>query len=234
VGNYSIWADDYGYRAEVNTKINLLLKEGKMMGYSVLATHVGDNILVNDSKNNTLVSLHTNLVEGTPVSDPAEVNSLVDRTGHFYPLWIFVARVFLGKIKTKDLRKEIEAQYKKLVNIGLNVSYIDSHQHVHSLGLVHNSVREIADKYNLTMRNYGDVKAFTVRAKLIFAFLKLVSYLTHPFCKLPEGWKKNDSSWFIMSWETVRFKKNINNMKNRNILVVHPGRSVDKCKIIDY
>jgi len=234
VGRYNIWADDYGYREEVSAKIDLLLKEKKVMGYSVLATHIGDKILTNGSSKNTLVGLHVNLVEGIPVSKPSTVSSLVDREGNFYPLWIFIARIARGLIKAKDFKKEVEAQYRKLTNLGLDISYIDSHQHVHSLGLVYDSVKEIADKYNLTIRNSGDIKAFTARAKLSLAILRRVSYLLPPFCKLSEGWTKNDLGWYFLSWETAGFKKNIKNIKSDDILVTHPGRRVDRCGIIDY
>ncbi len=231
---YSTWADDYGYRKDVNEKINSLLKMKKMLGYSVLATHVGNKISINDPNKNTSVSLHVNLIEGIPVNDPVRVSSLVDRRGHFYPLWIFVARVALGLIKVKDLDKEVEAQYKKLIDLGLDISCIDSHQHIHALGIIYDSVKKVAKRYNLTIRNYGGVKAFTLRAKFMLTLVKATSYLLPPFCKFPGGWTKNGSGWFYMSWETAGFKNNIKDMGKNNILVTHPGRNVDRRRIIDY
>lgn len=234
MGNYNIWADDYGYGRKVNTKIDLLCKKGKLVGYSILATHLDNINSTHDTGKDILVGLHVNLVEGFPVSDPAEISSLIDKKGRFYPLWIFVARITLRLVKTKHLMKEINAQYKKLTNVGFEVSYIDSHQHTHALGIVHGSVEKIARKNNLTMRNYGNVRALTFRAKFMYAILRLAALLLPHNNNQFTAKTKNGLNWFFMTWETAGFKKNIKNMKNNDILVTHPGRNVDKRGIFEY
>src|SRR5437764_5268607 len=75
--------------------------------------------------------LHLNLTAGEPVSGG---QSLVHaRTGRFHGLAGLVARALTGRIDPHDVAEECGAQLARLRAVGVRVTHIDSHRHVHAL-----------------------------------------------------------------------------------------------------
>jgi hopanoid biosynthesis associated protein HpnK len=78
------------------------------------------------------VGIHLTLVGGRPVTNPEYVKSLVDDEGMFcdsYPL--FLKRICLGDIHLDDVQRELSAQVKKALSAGIQITHLDSHQHMH-------------------------------------------------------------------------------------------------------
>ncbi|MBI3412395.1 MAG: ChbG/HpnK family deacetylase [Planctomycetes bacterium] len=83
---------------------------------------------------------HPNLTLDKPVLPPGVVPSLVGPDGCFWPLGVFLKRMFLGRIRSQDVEREWRAQYQRFVAlVGLRPKLINSHQHVAlfpSIGIV--------------------------------------------------------------------------------------------------
>lgn len=70
--------------------------------------------------------------EDPPLLSAAEVPTLVDRSGRFPDSWRrFVARAAIGRIDPDDLRRELSAQLDALADAGVDVTHVNSHQHLH-------------------------------------------------------------------------------------------------------
>lgn len=123
------------------------------------------------------IGIHLNLSVGRPVSDPAEVSSLVDESGHF---WYrrFPQKALLGKLRTGHIRKELDAQIERLKSFGVKISHWDSHQARHLYLPFFKVALEVAAEHNIKkMRNhrrwlYSDEANATKKA--------LRFYLIHP------------------------------------------------------
>lgn len=82
------------------------------------------------------VGLHFNLTWGRPLSHPVDVPALLDGNGMFLTREQLARRLLLGRVPAEQLRRELEAQAARLLQLGVNASHVDSHQHVHGFGRV--------------------------------------------------------------------------------------------------
>jgi hopanoid biosynthesis associated protein HpnK len=80
------------------------------------------------------IGLHLTLVDEYPVSDPASIPSLVDRGGRFFASGVALARRWCtGRIRGEEARREIRAQFARARDLGVSLTHVDSHDHVHVL-----------------------------------------------------------------------------------------------------
>jgi predicted glycoside hydrolase/deacetylase ChbG (UPF0249 family) len=56
----------------------------------------------------------------------------------------------MGQIRIGEVRRELEAQIKKVMTRGINVSHLDSHQHVHMLPEVLRTTLELAREFGIS------------------------------------------------------------------------------------
>lgn len=125
-------ADDFGISKEVNQAIMDQVKSKKVNIVSIMANLVDAKSLDLLKKSKQLsYSLHFNLLRGKPLSKTNDVKSLVNGKGKFYPLYIFISKLLLGKINLNEVINEFRAQYNRLKNNGLDIKYINSEQHLH-------------------------------------------------------------------------------------------------------
>ena len=85
---------------------------------------------------NLSVGCHVVLVDGTPVSPPGALDTLVAirsaEPDKFYSsLSAFAARAMLGGFDRDQLVAEVTAQIKKIQATGLQVTHLDTHKHAH-------------------------------------------------------------------------------------------------------
>jgi predicted glycoside hydrolase/deacetylase ChbG (UPF0249 family) len=127
-------ADDFGLSPGVTRGILEAHAAGVVSSVSVLVNAPGwENAVaaLQAAGSDLGVGLHLNLTAGPPVS---AARSLVDtRTGQFPSLTALVARALTGRIAAADVAVECAAQLERLRAVGVNVTHIDSHRHVHAL-----------------------------------------------------------------------------------------------------
>lgn len=95
-----------------------------------------DAVAAARSAPNLSVGCHVVLVDGTPVSPPDAVDTLVAirsaEPDKFYSsLSAFAARAMLGGFDPDQLVAEITAQIRKIQSTGLQVTHLDTHKHAH-------------------------------------------------------------------------------------------------------
>ena len=144
-------ADDYGISACSNSRIENCLENGILNKISILPNGEISDFKQRLSDNNTTLSLHINLVEGRPLSEPNDVDLLISGNGYFK--YSFVGLFFLSMSnKRKEFEKQIYIEIQNQIKfwkmaMGKNTSIsIDSHQHTHMIPLV----------FKILMRVIGD------------------------------------------------------------------------------
>jgi predicted glycoside hydrolase/deacetylase ChbG (UPF0249 family) len=102
--------------------------------------------------NDTLdIGIHLTLVEERPILDPKTVPSLVDGEGRFHRhATVFAGKYFQKKISLDDVRRELDAQIRKVLASGVRVSHLDSHQHLHMLPGVLKITLELAREHGIS------------------------------------------------------------------------------------
>lgn len=79
------------------------------------------------------VGCHIVLVDGTPVSEAGKIPSLVARSsGTFHPtLGAFLKRLLSARIRSTEIETEAAAQISLLQSLGLRLTHVDTHKHLH-------------------------------------------------------------------------------------------------------
>lgn len=94
--------------------------------------------------------IHLNLTEGMPVADPGLIPSLLDSSGSFPGLGVFIARAALGRLRAKELKIELAAQMEKFVLECGTPNHLDGHHHVHLVPQVAEIAAEICVSMNIS------------------------------------------------------------------------------------
>jgi len=158
--------DDFGASREVNEAIILAHRRGILTSTSLMVSGAAFEHAVTLAKDNPrlAVGLHLTLVDGRPVMRPLEIPHVAGDNGVF-PFGPARAGLyyFLSPRARGELFHEIEAQFEKFAQSGLNFSHVDAHCHLHLHPVVLDAIVEIA-------RRYG-VKRVRVPADSLFSAL---------------------------------------------------------------
>ncbi len=96
------------------------------------------------------VGAHLVLVGERPLSPPAEVPSLLGRDGRLLPgFGAFCTRYAHGGVRVPELRLELGRQLDRLLDTGLPVRHLNSHQHQHALPRVFEVVVALAEAHGI-------------------------------------------------------------------------------------
>ncbi|CAN5363001.1 chitin disaccharide deacetylase [soil metagenome] len=128
-------ADDLGLTVGVNRAIRRAHLDGIVTATSLLAVgrafdDAAEMLLATPTLE---LGAHLALVgEDPPLLTAREIPSLVDRRGVF-PLSYrtVVARGAAGRIDPDDVRRELAAQLDRVLEVGVPVTHVDTHQHTH-------------------------------------------------------------------------------------------------------
>lgn len=158
-----ITLDDFGLNKDVNNAVHRWTQTKKVDFISLLVnsrfTNEAIQIYKKDKKKQYTLGLHFNLVEGKPLCDKKEIPSLVGDSGYFYPLYLFIPRLFFGLIKREDIMKELHKQYRVFVDTHIECEHINSHQNIHVFHFIYICIEEFArNKHIKYIRQVSTVK----------------------------------------------------------------------------
>ncbi len=133
-------ADDFGLTPGVNRAIAELHDAGAVTSATLMATGAAfdDAVALALARPSLGVGCHIVLVDGTPVSDPATIPTLLgpDRRTFRNSLGGFALGVLRGAIHEDEIQREALAQIQKLQRAGLKLTHVDTHKHTHLLSRV--------------------------------------------------------------------------------------------------
>jgi predicted glycoside hydrolase/deacetylase ChbG (UPF0249 family) len=145
-------ADDLGLSEAVNEGIAEAHLNGILTSASVMANGVAFEhaIRLCRSVPSLDVGIHLTLVEEEPLGTATATSTLVDADGRLHRhASIFTKKYVAGKIHLQDVWSELEAQIKKVLSRGIEISHLDSHQHLHMLPQIRHITIALANKYNI-------------------------------------------------------------------------------------
>jgi len=147
-----VHGDDFGICEKINEGIKRAHTHGILTSTSIIANgEAFDHAIGICQSLPTLdVGVHLTLVEEQPVVDVDSVQSLVNSDVRFHRnAALFTMRYLTGRICLKEVGRELEAQVRKVVDLGIRVTHLDSHQHLHMLPGVLSIVIELSKKYRI-------------------------------------------------------------------------------------
>jgi chitin disaccharide deacetylase len=130
-----VTADDFGLTAGVSHGILRAHREGIVTAASIIGVGAAFEIAGQLARETPSLSLGVHLAlvgEDPPLLTAQEIPTLVDDRGRFPRSWrTLVARAAARRIDPADVRREFSAQLERARGIGVPLSHLDTHQHVH-------------------------------------------------------------------------------------------------------
>jgi len=135
-----ISADDFGYSIACNEAIDSLIRAGKVTSTSIMTNGPAFEDALERIRdlpaavNNTVCSfgVHLNITEFEPLSSSWVLNNsgIVNRDGLF-TMQVRHSPPSLALMKA--IEQEWHAQIKRVLDLGISISHLDSHHHVHTI-----------------------------------------------------------------------------------------------------
>ncbi len=137
-------ADDFGLTPGVNRAIAELHDAGAVTSATLMATGPAfdDAVHLALTRPTLGIGCHIVLVDGTPVSDPSSLPTLLGPQDHQgrrsfrRSFFDFALAVLRGAIHQDEIEREALAQIQKLQRAGLKLTHVDTHKHTHLLSRV--------------------------------------------------------------------------------------------------
>jgi predicted glycoside hydrolase/deacetylase ChbG (UPF0249 family) len=165
--------DDFG-RTESSTQgVMQAFRRGILTSTSIVASSRCFDQAVRLAKQQPELSVGVHLVvdEYTPVSSPRDIPSLVGPDGRFPSRASALGRILLGRVSREEIRREWQAQLRKVVSAGIRPSHVDGHGHCHASPPLAKLLAEIAAEFEIAavrlpaepLARLGDVTRFSPR-----------------------------------------------------------------------
>ncbi|MCC0651356.1 MULTISPECIES: chitin disaccharide deacetylase [unclassified Clostridioides] len=142
-------ADDFGYCEAVNYGIISAHNNGIVKSTSMMANMPGVEHGVKLLKENRDLNcgVHMTLSCGRPLL--SNLKTIVDKEG------FFIRRItdeIIKKMDYDEIYEELCAQIERVKGLGIDISHLDSHHHIHTLVNLKPVIEKIVNKYNLPIR----------------------------------------------------------------------------------
>lgn len=142
-------ADDFGYCEAVNYGIISAHNNGIVRSTSMMANMPGVEHGVGLLKENKTLNcgVHMTLSCGRPLL--SNLKTIVDKDG------FFIRRItdeIIEKMDCDEIYRELCAQIDRVKGLGIDISHLDSHHHIHTLLSLKPVIEKIVIKYNLPIR----------------------------------------------------------------------------------
>ncbi|HBF0593204.1 chitin disaccharide deacetylase [Clostridioides difficile] len=142
-------ADDFGYCEAVNYGIISAHNNGIVRSTSMMANMPGVEHGIGLLRENKTLNcgVHMTLSCGRPLL--SNLKTIVDKDG------FFIRRItdeIIEKMDCDEIYRELCAQIDRVKGLGIDISHLDSHHHIHTLVSLKPVIEKIVTKYNLPIR----------------------------------------------------------------------------------
>lgn len=156
-------ADDFGYSSDTVEATIECLEAGVVTSASLMpgmpATGAALEYAIAHPEHS--YGVHLTLVgDGNerPVSDSASVRSLVDPVGCLRTTREIRIDALRGRIVPEEAEREIAAQIESIRDLGVPITHIDSHRHLHKFGVFRRALEAVLPRYEIgRVRGVQDV-----------------------------------------------------------------------------
>ncbi len=146
-------ADDFGLDAAVNEAVLASAEGGILSSATLMANMPGFFEATRGALSYPQlgVGVHLNLLRGSPVSDPAQVATLLAEDHRFLGdaaklWWRFVKHA----VDPAHVEAELDAQVRRVIDHGIKPTHLDSEKHLHLLlPQLWEAVCRVADRYDI-------------------------------------------------------------------------------------
>lgn len=201
-------ADDCGKSAIVNSHIEKAIEEHKISSTTVMANmddFEGALNLYQTYHNEISFGWHLNLTEGAPILKNQillDYGYYKEKNGKVFFNGLSFWKKQLPKFVKEEIYKELHAQFTKIIDSGIEISHIDSHQHIHTspsmMCLLPNLCNDLGLSRVRNIRNYVPFsisyilrKAWEVNMRFKVNDCRMTQYFCSykEYCDNPSMWE---------------------------------------------
>jgi predicted glycoside hydrolase/deacetylase ChbG (UPF0249 family) len=144
-------ADDFGMSEEISDGIITAHLEGIVTSTSLMVNMPDAKRAVRLAQQTPSldVGMHLNITEGHPVLPPEKVPTLVNSTGEFLSDKKLIPKIKKFRVSPFEIEAEFSAQVKKMLDMGIRPTHLDSHHHVHIYPLSAWVFKRVAKKFGI-------------------------------------------------------------------------------------
>jgi hopanoid biosynthesis associated protein HpnK len=187
-------ADDFGLTSGVNRAIIELHRANVLTSATLMAAGPAfdDAVTLARSSPTLGVGCHIVLTDGTPVSPPESIPTLLGADGRSFrtSLLDFVRALLRGRIREDEIEREALAQIQRLQTTGLIVTHADTHKHTHLFPGVARPLLRALERSSVTAIRNPFEPAFTHRVMHAglkrYVQISLLNSLRRQFQKHPQ------------------------------------------------
>lgn len=234
-------ADDFGRHNLINRAVQDAFQKGCLRSATIMAGGIAfdDAVKKARSLNGLGVGIHLTLANGNPILPPNEIPTLVTADGKFHDNHAAFLKLYLQKkINLDEVRAELAAQIEKVKRADLNLTHVDSHQHLHHVPCIIDIVLDLADAAGIHAIRISDTKIFEGEFGGVGQFIGRLGLTSLAKFAAVKAHKKNfnypNHFTGIVAGESVteKFMLNlIDKLKDGTTeVMLHPGRSNEVLK----
>ena len=145
-------ADDLGLTAGVNDGIFDAHDMGILTSTSLFANApaTADAVWRARARSSLGVGAHLTLVDGTPTLPADSIPTLVTGDGRFRASWRpFIVACLEGRVSLGEVERELTAQIEQIRAMGISLTHLDAHKHVHLYPPVFAIVARLAARFGI-------------------------------------------------------------------------------------
>ena len=181
-------ADDLGMDLQTNDLVFDMMDSGYITSATIMANcpACADAVARHRGYPRCSFGIHLNLTSGRPLTMGHGLESLLRDDGSFAGLEVLIsARRSMALFRA--MYTELAAQVERLQSLGLNISHIDSHQHIHNLPALFGIVKFLQKKYGIrrirpSKNLYGPDDTQPVRYIKKMVYNLCLQYVYRSFC----------------------------------------------------
>jgi len=223
-------ADDLGRNELINKEIFQLADKKLITSATLLANGDGFNEVIEKKHNypNLSIGAHLNLTLGKPLSQNINLSPLLNTDGEFYDLNTLKKINFTTTLKTA-IYTELSLQIEKIKEAGIEISHIDSHNHIHYIPKLFFIFKKIQKKYSI--KKIRLARTLWSIHEEIGIQKKIRSFLFNFFIKnYYSSFTTSGFTNFLSFYEHAVDKQEILNYRSLEIMV-HPGSKTSDYRI---
>jgi predicted glycoside hydrolase/deacetylase ChbG (UPF0249 family) len=175
--------DDVGFADEINKAVKECYLQNVISSVSIMpgGDFFDEAVTMLKDINKTEVGVHLTLTgKAHPCASINDINTILNRDKTFYNNYFeFMKYYFLNKINMSEIYLELKSQISKVKKTGLEITHLDSHEHVHMFPKVLHLVLKLAKEFNIPHIRFPNERfstysfKFTIKDMLRHLGLKL-------------------------------------------------------------
>ncbi|HOV08862.1 MAG TPA: ChbG/HpnK family deacetylase [Spirochaetota bacterium] len=169
-----ITADDFGLSPGVNRSIVSLYRSGCISRTSLLPNCNYTDDAINVFKNDVpsmAIGIHFSLTCGRCCASPEDISLIASRDGclklNFLNIIFYLLNPFTRKKFLIQVENELNAQIMTIEKLGIKISHIDGHRHVHTIPGIFKVVQKIAAQHDIS-----DIRLINESIFFIFRYVR--------------------------------------------------------------